>query len=83
MDVSAARLPLHRLRTLPMHLGPLLHVAQAQEKCVEFGFEVHDWRVAEGVNEESTVAAGVPICGVRTLPNARLGLGVSQPPTKL
>ena len=31
-----------------------------------------------GVNGESTVPAGLPICGFRTAPNARLGLGLSQ-----
>ena len=61
MDASAARLPLHRLRPLPMHLGPLLHVAQPRQECVEFGLGAHDWRVAAGINGVSTVAAGVPI----------------------
>jgi hypothetical protein len=44
-----------------MHHGPLLHVAEPEEECVEFGFCVHDWRVAQGINGESTVTAGVPI----------------------
>ena len=45
---------------LPVHLSPLLHVAELQKECVEFGFGVHDWRVAEGVNGGSTPSAGVP-----------------------
>jgi hypothetical protein len=32
------RLPLQRLSPLPVHLGPLLSVAELQEECVEFGF---------------------------------------------
>ncbi len=61
MDASAARLPLQRLLPLPVHLSPLLHVAELQEECVEFGFGVHDWRVAAGVNSESTTPAGIPM----------------------
>ena len=61
MDASAVRLPLQRLRPFPVHLGPLLHVAEPQKECVEYGFEVHDWRVAASVNGESTDGCSGPL----------------------
>jgi hypothetical protein len=61
MDALAARLQLQRLRPLPVQLGPLLSVAKPHKECVKVGFGVHGWRVAEGINGESTVPAGVPI----------------------
>ena len=49
------RLTLQRLHTLPVHLGSLLHVVELQEECVEIGFWIHGWRVATGINRESTM----------------------------
>jgi hypothetical protein len=39
---------------LPVHLSPLLHVAELHEECVEFSFGVHDWRLRARINGLST-----------------------------
>ncbi len=58
--------------------GPLLHVAELHEECVEFGFGVHEWRVTAGIKGLSTIGHQ-SLCGaLQSVRDASDVLGISQ-----